>query len=379
MKRRPAGAAGLLLFSLGAVPPLCAQQADASAMLRQHIRAGLEAQRANRLDEAASEFETVIKMAPKLAQAYMSLGFVRHDQHRYPEAIPLLEKAMELKPEIKDVRGFLGFDYLQTGQLARAAELLEKAQEEDSSHAQINAWLGTAYLGLGQYRKAIPKLEAALQAQPKNVEILFYLARAYAGVSSQLNDELFKLAPDSPEAHVTLGISHAASGRNDEAVREYKRAAELNPQIPGVHSALGDLYVSASDYESAEKAYGEELQLNPVSAVVNYRYGVVLEQLGRSPEAVPYLQKALASDPALGEAYFHLGRAYFDQGDLKKAEAAWLNALNQKLPPQMEVSLHLQLSQLYRKTDRPETAEKHLREFKKLQEQLLAQEKQEKK
>ena len=230
-----------------------------------------------------------------------------------------------------------------------------------------------------KYRKAIPKLEAALQAQPKNVEILFYLARAYAGVSSQLNDELFKLAPDSPEAHVTLGISHAASGRNDEAVREYKHAAELNPQIPGVRSALGDLYVSASDYESAEKAYGEELQLNPVSAVVNYRYGVVLEQLGRSPEAVPYLQKALASDPALGEAYFHLGRAYFDQGDLKKAEAAWLNALNQKLPPQMEVSLHLQLSQLYRKTDRPETAEKHLREFKKLQEQLLAQEKQEKK
>jgi tetratricopeptide (TPR) repeat protein len=367
--------AQLLLTALSAVLVAYAQQPDA-AELRQHIRAGLDAQQANRLEEAAAEFQTVIRLEPKLGQAYMSLGFIRHDQHNYPEAIPLFEKALDLKPELKNVRAFLGFDYLQTGQLSKAVAQLEKASEEDSTHSEINSWLGMAYLGLGQYRKAIPKLEAALQAQPKNVEILFYLARAYAGVSTQLNDELFNLAPDSPEAHVTLGISHAASGRNDEAVREYKRAAELNPQIPGVHSALGDLYVSASDYESAEKAYGEELQLNPVSAVVNYRYGVVLVQLGRSPEAVPYLQKALASDPALGEAYFHLGRAHFDQGDLTKAEAAWVNALNLKLPLEMQVSLHFQLSQIYRRTDRPAAADKQLEEFKKLQQQLLARDKQ---
>ena len=91
--------------------------------------------------------------------------------------------------------------------------------------------------------------------------------------------------------------------------------------------------------------------------------------------------------PAQAAGYLYLSglhpgrpfRCFSGPPDQKKAEAAWLNALNQKLPPQMEVSLHLQLSQLYRKTDRPETAEKHLREFKKLQEQLLAQEKQEKK
>ena len=137
MNRSRLPAAVLVVFVLSACSALSSQQPDASAVLRQHIRAGLEAQKANRLDEAATEFETVIRLAPKLAQAYMSLGFVRHDQHRYSEAIPLLEKALELRPEIKDVHAFLGFDYLQTGQLVKSVEQLEKATE--SMYNAINA------------------------------------------------------------------------------------------------------------------------------------------------------------------------------------------------------------------------------------------------
>ena len=52
---------------------------------------------------------------------------------------------------------------------------------------------------------------------------------------------------------------------------------------------------------------------------IRHRLGVVYLRLGRYPEAIEQLRKALSREPELADARFHLGECYRRLGDEKKA------------------------------------------------------------
>ena len=74
----------------------------------QHINAGLQARRENRLEDEAREFEAVARLAPNLAEAHLNLGLARHKQGRLQEAVESFETALRLKPNLKGVSKYLG-------------------------------------------------------------------------------------------------------------------------------------------------------------------------------------------------------------------------------------------------------------------------------
>jgi len=346
------------------------QQTDPgkNQVLRQQIQAALEAQRANRLDEAAAGFQAVISQVPSLAEAHMSLGLVRHQQQRYGEAIPELETALRLKPALKDARAVLGLAYLQAGQPAKALEHLEKTVQDDPENAEASGWLGMAYLNTGQARQAIPKLEKAIQASPGNEGLLSYLVRAYAASAAQVRSQLSQQARNSVQAHVALAESYAGCENSARAATEYNLAAKIDPNQPGINAALGDLLMGTGDYEASEKAYEKELRLTPALAATQFRYGRVLAELGRSQEALPYLKKASELDPSSSETFFYLGKAYFDLEQFREAEEPFVKALEGKLPEHDRLmSAHYQLGMVYQKLGKAAQAEQHLEAFKKLQ------------
>src|SRR5687768_14513415 len=89
---------------------LLAQSAPDGAVL-QHVRAGLAAREANRLEEAALELGQAAKLAPQLAEIHLNLGLVHHRRRDWRAAIASFERALELKPALKGVHDLLGFDY----------------------------------------------------------------------------------------------------------------------------------------------------------------------------------------------------------------------------------------------------------------------------
>jgi tetratricopeptide (TPR) repeat protein len=337
-----------------------------AAQLKQQIQTALEAQKANRLDEAAAGFEAVLKKLPDLAEAHMSLGIIRSDQFRYVEAIPELQKALQLKAGLNNARAYLGLDYLRTGETSKAVEQLEMALKSDPANPKINGWLGMAYVAAGLFRPAIVRLEVAVEAEPKSVLFLAYLARAYAGMTALVNQQLFDLAPNSPEAHLALGQSYAASGNPEEAADEYQAAAAMNPKLPGVNAALGDMYMESGKLAQAEEAYRKELELAPDAPGVQFRVGMALAELGRAAEALPYLERAVKQDPSNGDALFYLGKVRFDLEQFPGAEESLRAALDRHLSPKRLIALHYQLWMLYRRMGKVDEANKHLQIFKQL-------------
>lgn len=345
---------------------LRAQQPASNPKLLEHVRAGLKAREENRLDDAARELEAAAKLAPNLAEVQLNLGLVYHRQHRLEAAAGSFEKALELKPELPGVRDLLGLDLLMLGHVEPAVRNLEAAYGENPSGKDVNFWLGLAYSEIGNFRAAIPKLEFARKNDPQNVDVLFYLSRAYQKVAAEVQDELLRLAPGSPRAHLAAAEDHAVNGRSSAALDEYRQVAELAPGMPGVQAAIAELQANAGNYSEAEESYRKELALNPNNARVNYRYGIILQQLGKVSESAPHLKKAVAGDPSIVDAYAQLGKALLASGDMAGAENALLHVLSMTAAPETLRTTHYQLGQLYRKQGNSEAAAKHLKLFNEL-------------
>ena len=115
-----------------------------------------------------------------------------------------------------------------------------------------------------------------------------------------------------------------------------QRAIELDPTLAEPHADLAVLKEEADwDWVGAEAEYRKAIALNPNDATSHHWYAILLENLGRSSEALPENEKALALDPAApqinanhADVLSHLHRS----GDAL-AELTRLISANPEFPP----------------------------------------------
>ncbi len=340
----------------------------------QHINAGLQARRENRLEDEAREFEAVTRLAPNLAEAHLNLGLARHKQGKLQEAVESLQAALRLKPNLKGVSKYLGSDSLRIGRLRQAVKYLEEAHESQPSDAMVSSWLGAAYVEAGRHREAIPVLEAALKTRPDDHDALFYLAKAYQAVAGSLSDDLFHRAPHSARARQSAAENYAAIGRTEDALREYQRALEQDAGLAGIRAAMAKLYIEGGKLADAEAAYRTELEIQPASSAVSFEYGELLIKLGRPETAVPHLEAAVQSDPGLVPAYYQVGLSLLEGGHLAEAEKVFLRTTQIDVPIELQISSHEKLIQSYKKLGSKQKAREQAKTLKQLRKQLASQE-----
>jgi serine/threonine protein kinase/TolB-like protein/tetratricopeptide (TPR) repeat protein len=127
---------------------------------------------------------------------------------------------------------------------------------------------------------------------------------------------------------------------NDEASPKIRnaaqRATELDPTQAEPHAALAALKEQADwDWAGAEAEYRKAIGLNPNDATSHHWYSTLLQNLGRSKEALAENEKALALDPASPQINAnHAGLL----GDMHRyddalAELNRLVAANPEFPP----------------------------------------------
>ena len=63
-----------------------------------------------------------------------------------------------------------------------------------------------------------------------------------------------------------MAIAYTKTGRNDEAIRAYRRALDLEPSLSGAHYGLAFLLIKRGDFPGAEKHLEAFLEMPPRSA-----------------------------------------------------------------------------------------------------------------
>ena len=139
----------------------------------------------------------------------------------------------------------------------------------------------------------------------------FQATEAYSGAIA--------LKPDSMLAHYKRGAVYQSLNELENALRDFRSAAEIDPSSMRALESVGDVSVALGRHERAIERYEAVIALDDRNARILYKLGLARYRAGRANEAVPPLKQALAIDPAIGEAHYVLGLV---QRDLDQMPAA---------------------------------------------------------
>jgi serine/threonine-protein kinase len=185
---------------------------------------------------------------------------------------------------------------------------------------------------------AIVFFERAVSLDPGFAMAYAFLARAYGLRALQFApedttaserallavDKSLALEPDLAEAHWARGMILWGPRNHftvEFAVREYRRALELNPNLDDAHHQLGVVYLHVGLLDKAVAELEKTLALDPGNRFAEHRIGVALVDEGRYEEGLRALRAVPASfNPALW--YYHVTWALLYLG--RDAEASAL-------------------------------------------------------
>ncbi len=191
----------------------------------------------------------------------------------------MFTKAIELDPSYATAYVGLGLRHLNlvdygwtefpAQALQKAYDLAQKALSLDESHAGAHALLGNIYIYRGQHEHALRELRRAIQLNPNDALSLRY-----------------------------LGMIMLWSGRPDDAIEAYETTLRYDPlPSPGTHMNLGLGYYLKGRYDAAISRIERGVAQYP-DFVGNYiALAAAYAQAGRSEDAARAAEKILRLDP----------------------------------------------------------------------------------
>jgi TolB-like protein/DNA-binding winged helix-turn-helix (wHTH) protein/Flp pilus assembly protein TadD len=223
--------------------------------------------------------------------------------------------------------------YLWQQRRPEAVDEFEAALRADPGYVLAWSGLANALAAQGVYGFAPPGTvfprarEAALEAvklDPLSSEahtalglVLVQGERRWAEGEAQYREAL-RLDPGNATAWFRLAISHAQTGRLDEAIDEIQRAQELEPLTLNHGANLGMFLYLKRDYAAARKELERILALDPGFDHGHAVLGRVLLAQGDAEAAIEQFRKQNAPVPG-GDG--DLGRALARAGRLEEAQA----------------------------------------------------------
>jgi len=213
------------------------------AALRNHVERGLALIQAGRMNEAAREVQSAVRLDP---DAVESLG----------------------------LRGMVA---LANRQHEEADLLLARAFDRDARNVHWAVALGRARYRLQRWDAAETALRAAVLADPSR-----------------------------SDAWVLLGLVLRRSGRASDAAAALERAVAIDPRSDAALINLGNVYRDLGLHERAGSCYRAACAAVPGSAAAHYHLGVWLRDQDDDPAAVRAFEATLERDPSSVEARFNL-------------------------------------------------------------------------
>jgi Tfp pilus assembly protein PilF len=160
----------------------------------------------------------------------------------YNEAISELSTAVSLDPKLTEAHNLLGVAFNKKGFADRAKESFERAVKLEEDADTLNN-LGFALYQNGNYRAAVDRLKRAAKLAPTDERILNNLGLAYCRLGKI--DEAYKAfarATGPLTGNLNTAKMLERFGREDDAIRYYEGARQIEPNNTIALRRLADLY-----------------------------------------------------------------------------------------------------------------------------------------
>jgi putative PEP-CTERM system TPR-repeat lipoprotein len=285
-----------------------------------------------KLDDAQKAIEPVLKSNPEHAGALILQTRIHLAKGENAKAVETATKATRAEP-----RNAFAFQVLALAQAASGHPALALSAAKDAVARQplfTGAVLLTAELQMqtGDTVGALAGLKNYLEKQPKDPRAWEELGRVQLrsrDAASALASfaRAADLAPASARGPFLVGVALRALGRKAEAEQQFERALAIAPGYPEPLAQLAAMSFADKNPNAAIARIARQAMLQPSSSEIQYLLGRAYQAGGDTKRAEQAFLKAVELNPNAGGAYVSLGQMYSASKDYDRSIAELDKAL----------------------------------------------------
>lgn len=257
-------------------------------------------------------------------------------QQQYPELvdIALNHFAFETTVDPNDPLRHAAY-----GKAARYFDKFEQAQRHLLRAFEIDKYYWKEALLAAELHKALGENEAALQLlqklqelHPENAEIQYRTAAFHQQSNSTAFalrhlEKAVALDPSHADARYALGAIYVQQGRSEQAITQLYSSIKLKPTAAG-HCRLAEAHQQLYQFDEALNNYRLAAELEPENFKLLCDLGALALQFGDLELGISSLRKAVAIDPKHPDVHAHLAKAALQSGDLAEATTSYQKLLD---------------------------------------------------
>jgi len=207
-------------------------------------------------------------------------------------------------------------------------EIIEERKDIDIAYKH----LASIYQEKGNTEEAVVILEQGLNALPSSYELIteymkvLISAQQYDKIISSFKKMNLREAEYDPEIWNNLGTAYAKKGNFEEAIKAFEMGLSLDDKHPELYNNLANACYShglqlkdTSIYFRCFEYYKKAIELDPEYPAAYYGLGHAYRQQGNLEGAIYCWEKTLEADPDFRQARIDLAMAYLNTGNKAKA------------------------------------------------------------
>ena len=305
----------------------------------------------NQIDKAKAGYEKCLSLTPDNLYAHMGLARIAMDASEWEIAQMHLEKAIESNPNFAGLHRMMALVHEHFGRTEQVKESLAHAMPMTWRYYEAPDPLLEELVDLcyraqdlliyahklkdrNSPQTTLMLYKRALKLGSKNPQVYHTIGDLLtdAGLPEQACEcykKLLEIAPDYSEASAFNNYGRALGmlGKEDQAIKQYIRALELDDQLVESHANLGRLLSKQGKLDEGLGHMRKATQIDPNDSRLHYLLGRTLGELGNLDEAVVSFEKALEIDPNNVTGQRSLASILLQQGDLERASRAYKKIL----------------------------------------------------
>lgn len=270
--------------------------------------------------QALKDYSQAINIVPDDDRLYNQRAQVYYEQGKYDLADKDYLKMISLKEG--DVMGYMGI-----GRNANAQKRYEDAIKQfdyvvklEPNYSSAYSFRAESYIGLKKYNEAIDDVISALgidRDRKAFYELQELADSAFEQTVAKLKVQKIK-EPNEQSWDYDLGIVYERAAKYNKAIAYYKESLEKESNIITA-SRISSCYDDLGDYDKALEYCNQAIALDSVKTNYLYEKANILDNAGRTQEAIKTMSDYIANTPDEPAGYYQRGWFKDHFGDIEGA------------------------------------------------------------
>ncbi len=333
------------------------EKLDAAGLTARDRLAELRAQR-NDVAGAQVLIGEVLAKSPRDDDALVLRSNIAMAKRDPKSAIADLRTVLRDQPNAIGVLRTLARAHLANGEPAIAEETMRRAVEANPKDAALRLDLAQLLAQLGKPEQAKPIVAELVKEQPNNIPALDVLFRVSASMKDYVTarsaaEAIVTTQPKAADGFFYEGMLAETEKRNDDALRLYDQAVDLQPEALEPLQAEIRMLVAAKRVPEAIKRLDALIARVPSKALAPNMKGELLLAQGNPSDAQAAFKLAIARAPKWWEPYRGVAYTQFAAKDSDAALATLRSAQSSVDEPS---KLSFEIASYFERTGKPEEA-----------------------